>query len=243
MSISERDLLFNEFLRRSFRDNADRDYVAARMLYRCRLFSQAQWSALQALEKYLKHILAFNRISAKGLGHDLRKSLIRADEKLPFDLWFDHSSRELLNHLDDVGENRYFEVSHYTIEIELQRLDHAVWQLRRYCRTSSYDFQSRGDGPPVVMLRADEQQKIELSSVRNLRGFDIPGGEVEKILADPRNPARAMLIWHNRHFGPRPRNRISHDMTEMYGANAPLSLNPEILDEVVKYVTLPTVKK
>jgi HEPN domain-containing protein len=48
------------FATRVFRDQADRDYIAARLSYRAQLRDQFLWSALQALEKYFKGILLFN---------------------------------------------------------------------------------------------------------------------------------------------------------------------------------------
>ncbi len=62
----------NDYITRSFRDVADEDYVAARALYRDGLDRQFLWAALQSVEKYLKAILAYNRISIKGLGTKYR---------------------------------------------------------------------------------------------------------------------------------------------------------------------------
>jgi len=59
-----------DFATRSFRDLADQDYITARIAYRKEFEQQFRWCALQALEKYLKAILIFNSVSAKGLGHD-----------------------------------------------------------------------------------------------------------------------------------------------------------------------------
>lgn len=60
MSGDEADL--NNFATRSFRDVADQDYVLARIAYRSELYAQFLWSGLQAIEKYLKAILLYNRI-------------------------------------------------------------------------------------------------------------------------------------------------------------------------------------
>jgi len=62
--------LLNDFATRSFRDVADQDYIAARLSYRHGLIPQFHWQALQALEKYIKAILLYNRIKAKDINHD-----------------------------------------------------------------------------------------------------------------------------------------------------------------------------
>lgn len=71
---SEQDKLdrhINSFATQSFRDQADRDYIVSRLACRYELFPQFLWSAHQAIEKYLKAILVYNRVKAKNVGHDL----------------------------------------------------------------------------------------------------------------------------------------------------------------------------
>lgn len=68
----------NSFARQSFRDQADRDYVAARLACRYELYRQFLWASQQAIEKYLKAILLYNRNEAKT-GHDLTKALLRVE--------------------------------------------------------------------------------------------------------------------------------------------------------------------
>ena len=48
-----------------FREQADKDYIAARSCYRMNLCEQFLWASLQACEKYLKGILLFNERSAR----------------------------------------------------------------------------------------------------------------------------------------------------------------------------------
>jgi hypothetical protein len=56
----EERVIVNSFATECFRNVADTDYVAARMHSRFGLIEQFQWSALQAIEKYLKAILLYN---------------------------------------------------------------------------------------------------------------------------------------------------------------------------------------
>jgi hypothetical protein len=66
----------------------------------------------------------------------------------------------------------------------------------------------------------------------------IIAGELEKILDDPKHPAREPLLWQNGFFGKRTR-RIVKMKGWLRATNSPLNLNPQILDEVLKYVYLP----
>ncbi len=55
---------------------------------------------------------------------------------------------------------------------------------------------------------------------------------------DPNSPAREPLLWQNGFFGKRARRTVR--LRKWFQAhNAPLYLNPQILDEVLKYVFPP----
>src|SRR3954452_5491489 len=71
MDSSKKRALVIDFINRSFRDVADRDYICARVCYRLNLAQQFLWAGFQAVEKYLKAILLYNDRSAKKLGHDI----------------------------------------------------------------------------------------------------------------------------------------------------------------------------
>jgi len=60
-------IILNTYAHECLMRMADQDYLAARICYRHNLIDQFLWSALQAVEKYLKAILLYNRASAKGL--------------------------------------------------------------------------------------------------------------------------------------------------------------------------------
>jgi HEPN domain-containing protein len=135
------DILLNDFAIRSFRDMTDGDYVVARMAYRARFPPQFMWSALQAVEKYLKCMLVLNRVKATGLGHDLHKALSRVEARLPFKIKLSDKSRDLIRHLDRYGRFRYFESSYHVRDLEMTKLDLAVWELRRYCTILNYSLQ------------------------------------------------------------------------------------------------------
>jgi hypothetical protein len=56
---------------------------------------------------------------------------------------------------------------------------------------------------------------------------------------DKDHPARAPLVWQNLFFGGRMRKKVKMNLI-FHAENAPLTLHPEILDEVRRYVYLPS---
>jgi HEPN domain-containing protein len=136
--------LVNDFVNRSFRDVADRDYIAGRILYRYDLGSQFLWAASQALEKYLKAILLYSRRSTKGLGHDIVRVLhqVRLIRAIHFEI--PKSVQGFIHYLNEEGPNRYFEYPAYAVGDELLRFDHAIWHIRRYCYDMRGQIQTSG---------------------------------------------------------------------------------------------------
>ena len=63
---------------------------------------------------------------------------------------------------------------------------------------------------------------------------------LEKIIEKRNDPARRALIWQNAFFGS---SRLWRRKVAMpvynHATNAPLTLHPEILEEVLRYVFLP----
>lgn len=127
------DRLVNGFSTQSFRDQADRDYIAARLSCRHELFPQFLWSSHQSIEKYLKAILLYNRIRANQVGHDLAEAM-SLTKKLPFEIKLSDRSRKFIDHLNTAGEFRYIDVPFHVYGHILIDLDLAVWEIRRYCQ-------------------------------------------------------------------------------------------------------------
>jgi hypothetical protein len=214
------DTLVNDFAERSFRDTADGDYIAARMACRVALATQFLWTSQQAAEKYLKCILLLNRIPARKVYHDLGEALrkIKGSHKVSLDLT--PGTEEFIGMLDEFGQYRYLEVSNFAFGADLVTLDRAVWELRRYC----------------TLAEEPRQKKIRNGIAAPL--VRIPGGWLERIIDDVNNPAREPLLWQNGFFGTRTRKCVR--LNKWFQAhNAPLYLNPQILDEVLKYVHIP----
>lgn len=214
------DVKINQFATRCFRDQADADYISARMACSAQLVSPYLWASQQAIEKYLKCILLLNRIPASSVKHDLAKALdaIQQSGKLALDLT--PATQNFIKYIDDYGQYRYLEVSTFIFKNTIIELDRTVWELRRFCTLD--------DSPrKVKLIKGVAPPKIRIS-----------GGYLETILDDKNNPARAPLLKGNAFFTFRSRKRVAV-RSWMVFTNAPLWLHPEILDEVLKYVYLP----
>ena len=121
-----------DFGNRSFRDVADRDYISARILYRYGLGPQFLWSALQALEKYLKAILLYSDASSKTVGHDLEAAFAKVTSIKDIPFRFPKDVEEFIVYLNGEGANRYFEYPAYTLGEELHhRSSRAAWAKKR----------------------------------------------------------------------------------------------------------------
>jgi hypothetical protein len=219
----------NDFAIRSFRDGADRDYIAARMAFRAQLIPQFLWAGLQAIEKYFKCIHVLNRVplpSRRGLGHDISAAYDLTVRRC-FDLRLSESSKKLIEYLNSYGRFRYLEISYHVLGREQFELDRAVWEIRRYCRVFDEDKSAR-----------DKQLKKIEEDHRPPYKVGLQWGFLEDVLlTNMKHSARAALIYQNPFFGARSRKRIRGG--PMYAENAPLWLYPEMLDEVRKYAHLP----
>ncbi|UGB44644.1 hypothetical protein LQ772_11660 [Frateuria edaphi] len=232
------DPYLNDFATRSFRDTADQDYIMARAAYRSELNAQFLWSGLQAIEKYIKAILLYNRIPQpmkrdELLGHHLDRG-VKALEALPFRMKLSNTSHEIIEHLDTYGRFRYLDTSYFVRDNELLKLDKAVWEIRLYCRVINHKL--KVDGKNVDMLPyhlADIER--ELKDPRPVVGT---GGVIETVLSNKKHAARTALVWKNLFFNCHNRKTIKW-RSRTHSVNSPLSLHPEILEEVLKFVWLP----
>jgi hypothetical protein len=232
------DAYLNDFATRCFRDTADQDYIMARSAYRAELDAQFLWSGLQAIEKYIKAILLYNRIpqpqKQRKLGHDLERGL-KELEKLPFKMNVSEPTHEIIDHLDTYGRFRYLDTPFHVQGSDLLKLDQAVWEIRLYCRV--LDHQLKGGGETIEML---PHNLAAIERVMKARGptREAESGLMGEILSKKDHPARLMLVWKNLFFNRHNRRTIQW-RTRMRSVNSPLSLRPELLHEVRKYVWLP----
>lgn len=229
-------ILVNDFAIRSFRETADKDYIAARMAYRARLIQPFLWSALHCLEKYVKGILLLNRVEAHR-GHSVLPGIERMKQHGKFELDLSADTVKFIKKLEDYGaEYRYYEVSYDIRPFDIVRFDRAVWELRRYCQPLDYDIVVTNGQTVNVLIH--ELDRIHQAKAKREKGTCVMGGILENVVKNKDHPAREALIWNNLFFGPSRRKRVKMRPNWEAG-NSPFFLHPEIIDEVVKYVYIP----
>ncbi len=230
-------ILVNDFAIRSFRETADKDYVAARMAYRARLIQPFLWSALHCLEKYVKGILVLNRVDARNLGHSVLPGIERLKQYGKFEPDLSADTVKFIKNLEDDGaEYRYYEVSYDIQPFDIVRFDRAVWELRRYCQPLDYDCVDT-NGKTINVL-AHELERIHGAKAKHEKGTCVVGGALERIIEKKDHPAREALIWNNLFFGPSRRKKVKM-RPDWEAGNSPFFLHPEVIDEVVKYAYIP----
>ena len=225
----------NEFAVRSFRDIADGDYIAARMACRAELMDQFLWSSQQAFEKYLKCILLMNRVPAVHVKHDLAEAW-RLVESIPgLNVKMRPRGKALFDHVAVYGEYRYRDVPSFIVGHVLLELDIAVWDLRRYCQV----LVGPAFTPEDQRMLNEGLAALAASDANPPHKFSLRRGVLENILRTKRHPAREALLWQNALFGARKRRFVRvRDHFQMQ--NPPLQLYPAMLDEVRKYVFIPS---
>jgi hypothetical protein len=114
-------------------------------------------------------------------------------------------------------------------------LDRAVWEVRRYARVMDYSIKD-SQGRNIKQLPF-EVAANEAAGKQPPHHFNIIGGRLEAIIADRDHPSREPLLWQNAFFGRTSRKKVRL-LSGLEAGNSPLSLHPEILDEVLKYVYL-----
>lgn len=233
----------DETITRSFRNVADTDYIAARICWRCHLDHQFFWMALQAVEKYLKAILLFHRTSAKGLGHDICKSLERVKKLSAIDLDLSEATERFIQILNFKGPNRYFEWNLNRQGNELLQLDETVWKLRIYCVPLKSDIKvfNESDTPKVIWTTEEHFANIKKCGLgTNPNSLAIPYGQLEEILTSEIQSAawkdaREQLVWKNLYFGRKQKRSIQWRASGHY-SSPQYVIEPEIFTELEKFV-------
>jgi hypothetical protein len=227
--------LLNSFALRSFRDQADRDYIHARLAYKHKLVPQFLWSSLHCLEKYAKGVLLLNRIPAHRVKYEVSGALALISKQARFQVQLSEQTISFIERLESGAEFRYFEVSYFNEEYDIVRLDRAVAEFRRYCQVLDWKVET-----PTGLhdLLPGSVERIQRAFTERHRDTCIENGLLEQVLKKSDHPARTALVWKNLYFGGSQRRTVKlHGWIE--AGNAPLYLHPEILDDVLKYVFMP----
>lgn len=242
----------NSFAKEAFRDQGDRDYISARLIYRLEFREQFLWSGLQAIEKYLKAILLFNDRSSRyknwpnNTGPKFRHDLVAlydAVKNIPeIKVTCPGEVEVFIKYLKQFGINRYFDRSTYTIGNELLELDKAVWHIRRYCQQLHWVVKDQsGQSIDIIAKRVD---KLNAASViKDPWKFRIRNAFLENVLSRPQNdPVRQGLIWQNLYYGARRKGQVIY--SPMRGSANPPSVrgwsqDPSLRSQLEKYIQLP----
>lgn len=230
----KRERALNSFATQSFRDQADRDYIAARLACRAELYPQFLWAAQQAVEKYLKAILLYNRIKAPKVGHNLMAAM-EFTKQLPFVIELSPRSQKFIDHLSECGEFRYLDVPYHVDGHLILDVDLTVWELRRYCQVL-YCFERVLPPREQELLEQSRRDLVKSSSEPRYK-YRLHGGILETILDTPKHPSRPGLIWQNACYGTRSRSTV-RVKDHMHAQNPILFLYPEMLDTLLEYVSI-----
>lgn len=224
--------LIRDFITRCFRDTADRDYISARLCHRYSLDEQFYWSALQAIEKYLKAILLYNGKSTKKLSHNITNAYKEVLNIKDITFKFPQDIEKYLEHIEVQGKNRYFEYSRLVYGQELLQLDQAVWHIRQYC----FYLREVPSNNTWVDLLQRNIKKIEdnIKKGPSKKSFAF-WGILEDVLSNKKSDLRKHLVWKNFYFGSYRKKAIRY--SPRFSERRPtLVLHPEIYPELEKMV-------
>lgn len=226
----------NDFANRSFRDLADQDYVSARVAYRNEFDQQFRWCSLQAIEKYLKAILLYNRISSKGLGHDLTKALQRVQSVTELDFSVPSEVEEFIDYISIYGADRYLSHPTHLKDTALLTLDRSVWCIRRYCFFMRQKIIVNGQ--VKELFESNKQKAKNPYFEEHQHKYKLFGGHLEKIV-DKRLPAYDDLVWKNFFFGRVKKHKIKNFRFRMSSQNPTHALHKEVFGTLDSLVDFP----
>ncbi len=214
------DTWVDVFIDTSFRDSADEDYIAARVAYRLELTHTFHWSSLQAVEKYIKAILLYNRGSTVGLGHNVSKGFRKLQQIPDIPFVFPADIKLFVDYINEEGPNRY---RGFPAELQpdaLVGLDRTVWHLRRYCYSLNAIASDQG-------RLAKELAALNRDPLEYRHKFKIPGGFLERVLARP-SERRRNLVWKNFWYGSR-RRKVIKAFPQRFECSRPVHfMRPEV---------------
>jgi HEPN domain-containing protein len=225
------DSHINRFVTNSFRDVADKDYIAARICYRYGLHHQFLWFGQQAVEKYLKGILLYNRVDTRKLRHNLREACAAVLSIPDIDFDFPDDAREFIEYLDDQGTNRYLEYPYYLPDDAGLQLDRTVWFVRRYCEYLRRTRENP-DGTEHSLLSAAVARIQSEWTLEHPNKFNLFGGFLEQVLRDKKSGLRSQLVWKNFYYGTYRKQVIWGYPSYSLVGNPIHFMHPEVFDEL-----------
>jgi HEPN domain-containing protein len=223
------------FVDRSFRDVADKDYINARISHRYGLEQQFLWSAQQAIEKYLKAILLYNRLDTRQIGHELTKAFDEVRKIPDIDFDFPEDIRLFIEYLNSYGVNRYFEYPYHLEGEECLELDKTVWFIRRYCYYLRQII-TKPDGTVIDLFPLLIKRIQHPDTLKKPHKYYIFGGYLEKVLEDADSELRSHLIYKNFFYGKYKKKRIRNYDLKIFFTQPTHFMYPEIFPDLDKLV-------
>ncbi len=184
---------------------------------------------MQALEKYFKAILLYNRQPATGLGHNITAAFERVQSIPDIPFSFPQGLDEFIKHLNEEGPNRYFEYPAVATGEELLHLDRTVWYVRRFCQYLHGSLRSKHgeiERFPIEIAR------IQHFSKDKPHKFRIWGGFIERVLDRGPNELREQLTSKNPFYGRRHKKVLRRYTFHSWSAYPTTSLYPEVYLEL-----------
>lgn len=223
------------FIKSSFRDVADRDYIAARIVHKYELWEQFYWMALQSIEKYLKAIVLYHDGDTRCFRHDIVKAFAAAESIKPLDMQISPRAKLFVEYLNARGGNRYFNCPLSTNGNELLHLDHTVWQIRRYCD----DYFFPHDHPVFLEHSKARLAYVHNDALKDRAKFRLDkSGYLEQVLdSNKHRTIRESLVWKNLYFGALNRKYIHVKCSQNWRQPGNF-IFPEILDWAKERVKL-----
>jgi len=215
----------NDFATKSFLHVGDQDYIAARICYRNELMLQYYWSALQAIEKYFKAIMLYNRVPSIEYGHDLEDLYRRLTQIEGLGFSLTESQLEYLERIHRLGANRYMTLPTEHDTREIVYLDDLVCAIRGYCTAEA-------------SIQFPDKRSIYVASIKsklaNNERVLLCHGYLEKELEKKDSTQRAALIWNNLYYG---QKRKSVKLPTRWGRSNPTNVNyPEMIERLFELV-------
>lgn len=216
-NFSDQRVYLNEF-GKFLRDQADRDYMASRSLFRRGYYLHSAYMAHQCVEKYFKSILLFVQKSTRRYGHDIKKLM---EVNLKNGLMLKEESIGLVRMLDGLHNVSRYRSGNYCLDLRfLHRLDFFVLDIRPYVQNRCVQNE--------ILKKTSNPKRIGSGHERttNLIHMD---GILEKVLQLKSKRDRAFhedLTWVNKHFGDG-KNNTAEVYYGSHSANLPFDLGTE----------------
>lgn len=184
-----------------FRNVADREYISSRMSFRIGLVEPHLWSAIKALEKYLRAILIYNGRHKRTLSHNLVYILREVEAIKEIGFRVGDRQREFMARLSSFCDGRGVTKQDYKLPSSPLEMDHTVWSVRRYCMYLR-GFQMTREGKQIDLLDVNLKNIRSEYYLEHPFEFKIDGGFLEQVLdKSTSDQLRKSLVWKNQYYG------------------------------------------